>query len=65
MTYWWNSDGRRTGWQDNGEEDGILYINPGSLTYPRGDRREKIYAELTLTVDHDRDVVIKVLQDRR
>ncbi|MBR4529636.1 MAG: metallophosphoesterase [Lachnospiraceae bacterium] len=46
-----------------GEEGGILYINPGSLTYPRGERREKTYAVLTLTEDYDRDVVIRVLAE--
>ena len=43
------------------EKDGILIINPGSPTYPRGESRERTYAVLTLTEDYDRNVVIKVL----
>ena len=43
------------------EEGGILIVNPGSLQYPKGERREKTYAVLTLTDDYDRDVEIKVL----
>ena len=43
------------------ERDGILIINPGSPTYPRGESRQRTYAVLTLTEDYDRNVVIKVL----
>ena len=42
------------------EEDGILIINPGSLTYPKGESREKTYAVLTLTDDYDRHAAIRV-----
>lgn len=43
------------------EDGGILIINPGSLAYPRGEKRIKTYAVLTLTDDYDRDVEIREL----
>ena len=43
------------------EEGGILLVNPGSPTLPRGASRRRTYAVLTLTEDYDRDAEIRTL----
>lgn len=43
------------------EDGGILIINPGSPTLPRGGKRVGTYAVLTLTDDYDRIAEIKEL----
>ena len=45
------------------EEGSILFINPGSPTYPRGETGQRTYAVLTLTEDYDRNAVIKRFSD--
>ena len=46
------------------EEDstGMLILNPGSLTYPRGQEREPTYMVLTLSEDGSRRISLKKLQ---
>ena len=41
------------------EDGGILMVNPGSPTYPRGDGRERTYAVLTLNDDYERRASIR------
>ena len=45
------------------EEGGILIINPGSPVYPRGLRRQRTYAVLTVSGKQERNAVIKTVKD--